>query len=421
MATSLVHPARIRTLTADDVVPDPEGDHVLYWMQRSQRAERNDALEHAIRLANDEGVPLRVVFVLDGSYPEANRRHLRFMLQGLAETIPALRRRDLGADVLLGDPVEVVVDAASSARLVVTDRAYLRHLVDWRSSLAGRLGVPLVQVEGDVVVPADEVSDKREYAARTIRPKLHELIDEHVEELSTTPIDRGWEREPSGIDLDDIEAVLDELGAAALTEPGPDGRDDPHVELVGGTSQARAHLDAFLSDGLSGYGDRAPDPVHPGVSHLSPYLHFGQISPIAVVLAVRDGSPSNDDRGAYVEELVVRRELAVNYVVHEPRYDSLAALPDWARTTLDEHRDDEREHVYTASELERGETHDPAWNAAMAEMRETGYLHNHLRMYWAKQVLLWTNTPEHAFRTLLELNDRYFIDGRDCSSFANVA
>lgn len=413
MATRIVHEDRIRLLTEEDR-ESSDGRYVLYWMQRSQRAERNDALEHAIRVANRHRRPLLVCVGITSDYPEATGRHLRFMLEGLGETRRALDRRGIPLTARTGPPAEIAADLAGDAAVVVTDRAYQRHLVEWRDELVDAVDCPVVEVEADVVVPVEVVSDRREYAARTFRPKIHQHLDGFLGELRTTPLERALDEAPgSDIDLADVDEALRALGV--------DQPEDPHVVLRGGTAQAKAHLRSFLDSGLGGYGDRSPDPVDPGVSRLSPYLHFGQISPVFVVSAVRAAGGSSDDVGAFVEELVVRRELATNYVRHEPAYDRYAALPDWARATLDEHRDDEREAVYTARQLEDGRTHDPAWNACMAEMRATGYLHNHLRMYWGKQVMRWTNTPEHAFRTLLELNNRYFLDGRDCSSFANVA
>lgn len=429
MVTSLVHPDRIRYLTSDEVTP-AEGRYVLYWMQRSQRARRNDALEHAARLANVHGVPLVVVFGLTADYPEATRRHFRFMLEGLAETAAALEQRRIGFVLRCGHPPEVAAQMARDAVMVVTDRAYLRHLVRWRRDLADRVEVPLFEVEADVVVPVEVASDKREYSARTIRPKLTERLDEYSEELATTSVDHPAEQVPSGdlevagADADGIDDLLDSLGLTEDGNPGLSTHDD--VFLRGGTSQARAHLDAFLTGdreggGIAGYAQRDPDPLEPGVSHLSPYLHFGQISPVQVLREVLASDHSAADIEAFTEELVVRRELAVNYVHHERDYDRYRALPGWARETLEHHRDDPREVIYTARELEEGRTHDPAWNAAMAEMRATGYLHNHLRMYWAKQVIAWTNTPRHAFSTLVALNNRWFLDGRDCSSWTNVA
>lgn len=415
MATSIVHEDRITRLDDGGRAPDPDGGHVLYWMQRSQRAEHNDALEHAVRLANEHGVPLHVVFGLTTDYPEASGRHVRFMLEGLAGTASALARRSIPFAVRPGHPVDVAADAAAGAVAVVTDRAYQRHLVAWREDLVDRVAVPVWQVEGDVVVPVDTASDKREYAARTIRGKINDRREEFLQELRTTALEHGGGPLDDGLDLGaDVEDLLEELDLDRT-----DGRDN---HLSGGTAQARVHLDAFLDDGLDGYGDRKPDPADPALSHQSAYLHFGQVSPVALALRVRDADAgSEDDREGWLEELVVRRELAVNYVRFEPDYDSWTALPEWARTTLDEHADDERAHAYTLDQLRRGRTHDKAWNACQAQVRETGFLHNHLRMYWGKQVLLWSDRPRTAFQRLLTLNNESFLDGRDCSSFANVA
>ena len=192
--------------------------------------------------------------------------------------------------------------------------------------------------------------------------------------------------------------------------------------LRGGTSEARRLLGRFLRHDLPGYADARSDPANPQASRLSPYLHFGQISPVEVARKAQGArGASEEDREAFLEELVVRRELAVNFVWFTRDYDRYGCLPGWARETLAEHADDERPHRYTARELERAETHDEAWNAAMTEMRKTGYLHNSMRMYWGKKILEWCNTPEYAYRTTLELNNRYFLDGRDPSSYANVA
>jgi deoxyribodipyrimidine photo-lyase len=187
----------------------------------------------------------------------------------------------------------------------------------------------------------------------------------------------------------------------------------------GGTSRGQARLRRFLQADLDRYGDVRLEPDQERVSHLSPYLHFGQISPLDVALGARAQGGGGTE--AFLEELIVRRELAANYCEHEPDYDRYRALPGWAKETLAAHADDERPHVYTANELERAQTDDPYWNASMDEMRYTGYLHNAMRMYWGKRILAWTRTPEHAFRVTLELNNRYLLDGRDTSSYANVA
>jgi deoxyribodipyrimidine photo-lyase len=409
----LTDDARVRPLNDE---PAARGDYVLYWMQQSQRARGNPALEHAIAEANHRGLPVVVGFGLTDDYPEANERHYAFLLEGLADVARTLAERGVGLVVRRGAPDAVAVGLAQHAAVVVCDRGYLRHQRAWRESVAHDAGRRVVQVEGDVVVPVEEASDKAEVAARTLRPKIARRLDAYLKpaaeaEVETSPVRLGL---ASDVDPHDVEGTL-----AAL-------RVDRSVSRVrrfrGGTTAARARLATFLERGLPGYGDGRSEPAGPNVSELSPYLHFGQISPVEVALAVRGSKAGTaEDRAAYVEELVVRRELAVNFVYHDPSYDRWEALPAWARQTLGDHARDPREHDYDRDSLERGDTHDPHWNAATREMTATGYMHNYMRMYWGKKILEWSPDPETAWRNALYLNNRWFLDGRDPNSWANVA
>lgn len=395
--------------------PRESGEYVLYWMQASQRAEHNHALEYAVRQANALGRSLVCVFGLTDGYPEANLRHYAFMLEGLADVEKGLRRRGIGFAVRRGSPDEVALEAGRRAALIVTDRGYLRHQVRWRENVAAEAGCRVTQVESDVVVPVETASDRREYAARTFRPRVSRHLERFLVGLGTTAL-----RRPSagaglgGVDLSDPGRVLEELDLDRGV--GPVG----HL-YRGGTRAAKRLLRRFLEEGLPGYASGRDQPHAGGVSHMSKYLHFGHISPLYVALRARGSGAPEEDVGAFLEELVVRRELAVNFVRYTPNYDSYSCLPEWARSTLEEHRGDSRERVYTRRQLEEAATHDPYWNAAMVEMRRTGYLHNHMRMYWGKRILGWTRTPQHAYRTALYLNNRYFLDGRDPNSYANVA
>jgi deoxyribodipyrimidine photo-lyase len=392
------------------------GRYVLYWMQQSQRASCNPALEYAIRVANREDLPVLVAFGLTDDYPEANLRHYRFMLEGLREVAATLAERRIGFVVRRGAPNQVAMALAEDAAVAVCDRGYLRHQKAWRADVARRLSCPLVQIEGDVVVPVEVASAKAEPAARTLRPKLHWVWERYLRPIADAPVrrcslDLSIE---SDVDLSDADGVLRTLG---LDRAVP-----PVTRFRGGTAEARRRLREFLDARLDGYADRRSEPGAFQCSLLSPYLHFGQISPVEIALAVRDAGTGGDaDRQAYLDELIVRRELAANFVEFEPRYDDYACLPSWARATLERHRADPREHVYTADRLERADTHDRYWNAAMSEMVHTGFMHNYMRMYWAKKILEWTPDPENAFRTTLYLNNKYFLDGRDASSYANVA
>ena len=406
--------ARIQPLNDDP--PDPDGRYVLYWMQQSQRAAFNHALEYACRQANERGQGLIVGFGLTDAYPDANERHFAFMLDGLAEVAETLHERGIKFVVRRGAPDDVALGLAEEASLVVCDRGYLRHQRRWRDRVAGEAGKCVIQVESDVVVPVETASDKVEFAARTIRPKLRKRWPDFLGDLSaTSPQTPSLSLHVTGdVDVRNPDRVLDALDIDRSV-----GRVD---RFRGGTSQARRLLRRFLQSDFDGYGDARNDPAEPQCSTLSPYLHFGQISPVEIarkVEAAKGGSDS--DREAYLEELIVRRELAANFVYFHPDYDSFTALPDWARETLSEHEDDERPERYTRDELERAETDDAYWNAAMQEMRKTGYMHNHMRMYWGKKILEWCNTPEYAYRTALYLNNKYFLDGRDPNSYANVA
>ncbi|WP_211355880.1 deoxyribodipyrimidine photo-lyase [Lapillicoccus jejuensis] len=400
---------RVRTLQDGD--PDGGGRYVLYWMQSSVRADLNHALEYAVHRANDLEKPLLVCFGLMDDYPEANARHYLFLLQGLADVAKALEKRKIPFVVQRGAPYDVAIELGRKAALVVLDRGYLRHQKQWYDKVVGALDVPVVQVETDVVVPVETASDKRESAARTLRPKITKHLTRFLVPLPTTTLKDTTAPRVKSEDVSDPEAYLKKLKVDDSAPP---------VRLwEGGNTAARKQLKAFLSNSFSSYSDHRNQPQTDDVSHMSKYLHYGHISPVAIALEVGDRHGKNADD--LLEELIVRRELPMNYVFYEKDYDKYSALPEWARTTLDEHRDDNREHQYTAGQLEKGETHDEYWNAAMKEMVVTGYLHNYMRMYWGKKIIEWSTTPETAYKTAITLNNKYLLDGRDPNSWSNIS
>ncbi len=406
----MISSARLKTLV--DAPVRPGGAYVLYWMQQSQRAQFNPALEYAIDEANALGVPVMVCFGLT-AFPEANVRHYDFMLRGLSEVRRRLADRGVGFVIRKQPPHELARELAAEAALVVCDRGYLKIQRTWRAKLAEGLATRLVQVEGDVVVPVERASDKHEYAARTIRPRLHRVWDEFLEPLEPRAVRVRADglKIPGDVDLDDVPGVL--AGLKIDTAVGPVKRFTP------GEDAARVRLDAFIEGALPCYGAERGKPEAGVASHLSPYLHFGQISPVEIALAARR-QPASDSRASFIEELIVRRELSMNHAFYAPDYDRYEVLPDWARRTLADHANDPRPFLYTREQFEAGQTHDPYWNAAMTEMRATGYMHNSLRMYWGKKILNWSASPEEAFETTLALNNRWFLDGRDPNSFTNV-
>ena len=413
MKSVAIDDSRIKYLNAN---PISDGAYILYWMQQSQRADDNHALEYAVELANTRMLPVVVVFSLITDYPEANLRHYQFMLEGLAETQKALEKRGISLVVRQKNNPDNDFSLAERAAAVVVDRGYLRHQRAWREKLADQVPCRLIQVESDVLVPVEVVSPKAEYAARTIRPKIHRHLEEFLKPVKTQKLKRpGKSLKMKGLDISEPDKLLKKLNINRVIAPVTEF-------FKGGPSVAKKRFSTFIQTRLSRYEKNSNQPQTHDISHMSPYLHFGQISPVYLALAVsKTNTVSEDAKSAYIEQLVVRRELAMNFVCYKPDYDQYACIPDWARSTLSDHQNDVREYAYPLEVLEAAETHDVYWNAAMKEMICSGFMHNYMRMYWAKKILEWTPSPQKAFETTLYLNNKYFLDGRDPNSYAGVA
>lgn len=405
-------------------IPDRDGDCVVYWMQGAQRTHHNHTLEYAVLESNRLEVPLLVFFNIVDDYADANLRHYHFMIEGLLEVKKSLEEREIPFFLIRGNIVENVAGISQDASLLVTDKGYMKWQKHIRSQIAEAVLCPFKEVETNLVVPIELVSDKEEYAARTIRPKITRLLDDflydyepaHYHQESTLPnkiIDfiRGRSIEGSS-----PEEICRKLTLAREINPSR--------YFKGGTSEALRRLDDFIDEALVDYERDSSDPSKDCVSRLSPYLHFGQISPQYIaqrVLRVRNrgNSSSIDD---FLEELIVRRELAFNFVYYNEDYDKWEGITyPWAYDTLRIHSIDTREHIYSLEELEGCTTHDPYWNACMKEMVTTGYMHGYMRMYWCKKILEWSPDPEKAYRDAIYLNNKYFIDGRDPNSYTGVA
>jgi deoxyribodipyrimidine photo-lyase len=393
-----------------------KGDYVLYWMQQSQRSRHNHALEYAVSIANERSLPVVVLFCLMDTYPEANLRHYTFMLEGLEETRQSLDRRGITMVIIKARLEDAVVKFSQNASCVVCDRGYLRHQKLWRRHVAEKVQCQVVQVESDVVVPVNAASNKAEFSARTLRPKIHKSLHGFLHAVEEIPLKkRFFEPGFDSIDPNDIEAVLRGMDIDRSVTP-------VSRFFRGGTFQAVKRFKKFTQDRLMLYAGNSNQPQTDDISHMSPYLHFGQISSVYLALQVKSFLRRHrQDTEAYLEQLIVRRELAMNFVEFSKDYDTFSCIPAWALKTLTEHAPDRREHLYTLDEFEKAQTHDEYWNAAMNEMKITGFMHNYMRMYWGKKVLEWSRSPEEAFNTLLHLNNKYFLDGRDANSYTGVA
>jgi len=408
-----IQQTRIQPLNNLDIC---QGNYVLYWMQQSQRAEYNHALEYAVELANAFGQGVLVAFGLMDDYPEANLRHYTFMLEGLQETQSSLAKKGIKMVLQRGSPPDIALTLGRKASVIVCDRGYLRHQKDWRTRVARLAVCRVVQVESDVVVPLEVVSPKAEYAARTIRPRIHKHLDDYLLPFRSGAVKKAsLDLKINSLDLKEVSAALKKLSIDRSVPPVTQF-------FKGGTSRGKARLDAFINKRFDCYLKNRNQPQTDDISHMSPYLHFGQLSPLYIALQIKAaGSRLKEAQESYLEELIVRRELAMNFVNYTPNYNSFTCLPPWAQLTLKQHQEDKREYVYTRRQLEKAETHDDYWNAAMREMKFTGFMHNYMRMYWGKKILEWSNTPQHAFRTTLAINNKYFLDGRDPNSYTGVA
>lgn len=406
-----------RTLDLNDRPIDENGQCVIYWMQRSQRTLDNLALKFAVDLAADLRKPVLVYFGLFDRYPMGSVRAFQFMLEGLKETAAQVTGHGVGFVMRRENPADGVVRAAEEFRAccVVVDEDYVRTGRQWRSAAAKRLQVRLIQVDADTVVPA-RISDHEEWGAYTLRPKILRVLDQYLTAVPDSWPERKWAADAvDGVDL----ATIDSSQLAASLDV--DQKVGPVQHTAGGYAQAVARVDRFIEHGLPLYGSRRNDIGADASSGLSPYLHFGQISPLRVALKVGQSDAPDDCVDAFLEQLIVRRELAINFCLYNSNYDTLSAGADWALRTLREHESDPREEVYTLEELESAQTHDDLWNAAQQELVKSGKIHPYMRMVWAKNILGWSGSPEEALARAIYLNDKYALDGRDPNGYANIA
>ncbi len=392
--------------------PDSQGQCVVYWMQRAQRALDNPALEVAVQAANALGKPCVVFFAPVPFYAHANLRHYRFLNQGIPAIADGLKKRGIGF-VLRRYPHHHLLKFCAEVRpaLVVGDENPVREPEHWRARVADQLGVPFWTVDADVIVPS-KLLMKEQYGAYTARPVIRRLLPEFLQPVGNTRAKFEW-KPPRR--LKSLPTDVD------ITEGWKLDRSVPPVsDIIGGTDQALKRLKSFIRNELANYPVDRNKPEREGTSRLSAYLHFGQIGSHTVALAIQKADADNAAKEAYVEQLIVRRELAINFVRFNPDYDNFESGAPWAHKSLAEHAADPRK-IYSERQLEDAQTHDPLWNAAQMQMVKTGFMHNYMRMYWAKKILEWSKTPARAFQMAVYLNDKYELDGRDPNGYAGIA
>jgi deoxyribodipyrimidine photo-lyase len=407
-----------RVTVRRDGVPDRNGRCVVYWMERAQRGIDNHAVDLGVQVANLLGLPLVVFFAGISNFPYANLRHYVFLNQGLPDIDADLASRNISF-VMRRSPRESREKLLADVRaaVLIGDENPLREPERWRKEYASRIKIPFWTVDTDVVVPS-KLMKKAQYGAYTIRPRLYRLLPQYLQPYENLHADRAWQR-PPGFYADSVHEDM------TRDWQGLDRSVAPVESWKGGTHAALKRLKFFTGRLLEDYDAQRNHPEADGTSCLSPYLHYGHVGPITIALAVDAAAKANPRlkaaRDSYFNELIVWRELAINFVRYTPKYDSPECAAVWAKATLAEHSRDERERLYSLNELEGAQTHDNLWNAGQTQMVRHGWMHNYVRMYWAKKLLEWTPNVATAMKYAIYLNDKYFLDGRDPNGYAGIA
>ena len=412
-----MHDRVIRTNTCEF---RKKADYVLYWMQVNRRVESNHALLHAAELANERKLPLLVYETLTYEYPQANARLHTFILEGVPGLATALH--ELGAGYCFDlrrdgrDPGDGLYQLASRAAAVVTDD-YPTFLVrEQTKNAAALVDVPFFQVDSSCVVPMRQI-EKKQYAAYTIRPRIHRLLPQYLSAAPPISLVKRFRGSPPAFHTDVTPGSIPDLVSSCRIDHSVKAS----ISFRGGREEAQRRFRCFLEVKLQDYADSRNEPTRHVTSDLSPYLHSGHISSLEVALAAREhGKARGIDTDSFIEELIVRRELSFNHALFSARPDCLRNLPEWALETLRIHATDHREPCYTKLEFENAATHDELWNATQREMRLRGKIHGYYRMYWGKKIIEWSRTCQDALETMLHIHDRFALDGRDPNTYTGI-
>ena len=386
---------------------------VVYWMQRDRRSNNNWALVHAQNIAIRLKAPLTVFYSLNGNFSDGNNRQYGFLLKGLVDTIKELEKYKIPFHIRRGDAISSIKKYISKANTgyLITDFSPLRVYKNRVAKLVSEINIPFEIVDAHNIVPTWAVSEKQEFAAHTLRRKIHLLLDEFMHPIPKI-IPHPFLDKKNEYEQFKPNVILKNL------------RIDNSVQEISwlkpGEQNGIKVLQSFIRDRFDISGELRNNPTKNNLSNLSPYIHFGQISAQYIANEINNLEDSNG-KSTFLEQLIVRRELAENFCFYNKNYDSFEGFHAWAKKTLNEHRSDKREFLYSKIEFENANTHDDLWNAAQFEMVEKGKMHGFMRMYWAKKILEWTPDPESALQIAIDLNDKYQLDGRDPNGYTGIA
>lgn len=399
----MVNQNRIRKINEREIKNGP----IIYWMTREQRTVNNWSLLYAQELALKFNQPLVVVFALSTSFLEATLRQYDFMIKGLQEVENNLHKLNIPFVLLAGNPVLDLISYANKVKAgaIISDFDPLKIKIEWRYEVAKKSSCAFFEVDGHNIVPCWLTSNKAEFGAYTIRPKIKKLLPEFL---------TAYPKLKPQIINSPIKKINWKLAYQVLKI---DKKVEPVNWLKPGEKYARVQVLSFIKDKLKNYDQNRNNPNLKAQSYLSPYLHFGHISSQEIAFKVK----GNIMALAFLDELIIRKELSDNFCYYQKNYDSIEAFPNWAKETIKKHQGDKREYLYTKKEFENYKTHDDLWNAAQFELVKNGTMPGYLRMYWAKKILEWTKSAVSALEIAIYLNDKYQLDGRDPNGYAGIA
>lgn len=378
---------------------------VLVWMSRDFRVADNWTLLAAQEKAVELNQPMAVYISFSSEVLLANERQRKFLKASLVELEKTLTQKNIPLLVNYSQK-EILLDLLKelSVSNLFCDFLPLRHQRDFLNKLSKKSGCNIFQIDNHNIVPCLLASDKKEFGARTIRPKINRQLDVFLSEFPKLKKQTFAFALPSFDRLRKIEVVTFESGC-----------------FIPGEKAGLKMMHNFFEKQFNNYAEKRNDPNASAVSDLSPYLHFGMIAPQRVALEAGKYLNQIASYESFTDELIIRRELSDNFCYYETDYDNFNGFPDWSKLTLNDHRSDPRSYLYSTEQFEQAKTHDDLWNAAQQEMVSTGKMHGYLRMYWAKKILEWSVTPENALSTAIYLNDKYELDGCDPNGYAGVA
>ena len=408
---------RVRVVTTAPVATD--GEFVLYWMRSAVRADENPALDVAISAANELGLSVLVYHALDDRHLYASDRHHTFVLEGARDVQAALARRGIGYAFHLSRPGHCgphLKTVSARAALIVTEDMPVAPLRGWTEALARQTTVPILAVDTACVVPMQLVGKpyERAFAFRNATKRLYEervsRTTASIEPKITAGIPDQLPFEPVNLQTAEIPELVSQCEIDHSIGPVP--------HTVGGSVAGYERWEAFKANGLTGYAKLRNNPLADGVSRMSPYLHYGMVSPMRI--ARETAGLDGDGPEKFLDELLIWRELAYTFCYYREDHGNISALPPWALATLSQHAIDPRPALFSWEALARGRTGDALWDAAQRSLLVHGELHNNVRMTWGKAILNWTRDAETALATLIDLNHRYALDGRDPASYGGI-